>query len=146
MSHYFAPMSIALLEQEIPLILDWVGPLLLCRGEVCRVPPRIPGVYLLHAYAPSLGGYAVFYAGRSYDLRRRLLEHLAERSDKASLRAAREVDTPYWSAAPVLDTRLIASVEAGLIRALRPICNEQIPSALPVPANLPPLSFRSGIA
>jgi len=134
-----------LLQQTSALILDWVGPLILCHSEVRRVPPAIPGVYMLHAFAPSRGGYAVFYIGKASDLRRRLLQHLGARTAKPSVRAARELDPARWSAAPVLDCELLARVEAGLILALRPVCNAQVPSAAPVLVNLPPLSFRTAV-
>src|SRR5438445_11938984 len=136
-------MRSELLEQAKPYLLDWVGPLILCPSEVRRVPAGIPGIYLLHAFAPSRGGYAVFYVGRASDLRRRLFEHLGGRTAKPSVRAARELDPARWSAAPVLDPALLARVEAGLIVALRPVCNAQVPGAEPVLVNLPPLSFRS---
>jgi len=130
-----------LLEQTHLAVLDWVGPLILCPSEVRRVPAGIPGIYMLHAFAPSRGGYAVFYVGKASDLRRRLLQHLGGRTAKPSVRAARELDPARWSAAPVLDPCLLSRVEAGLILALRPVCNAQLPSAEPVLVNLPPLSF-----
>jgi len=125
--------------------LDWVGPLLLSPSEVSRVPYGVSGIYLLHAFFPSFGGYAVFYVGRASDIRRRLNQHLGPRSAKTLIRAARELDQAWWSAAPVLEPELLACIEAGLIRALRPVCNAQVPRADPVLVNLPPLSFRSAI-
>ncbi len=106
------------------------------------MPAGIPGIYMLHEFAPSWGGYAVFYVGKASDLRRRLFQHLGGRSAKPSVRAARELDPARWSAAPVLDPALLARVEAGLILALRPVCNARVPGAEPVLVNLPPLSFR----
>src|SRR5690348_2507371 len=103
--------------------LDWVGPLLLTPREVARVPAGVPGVYLLHSYSADHGGYATFYAGKSFDLRRRLRQHLGRRTTKVSIRAARELAPAYWSAAPVLDEAEMAAVEASLIASLRPICN-----------------------
>lgn len=138
-------MRTELFLQTTPIILDWVGPLILCPSEVCRVPTGIPGIYLLHAFAPSRGGYAVFYVGKASDLRRRLFQHLGGRTAKPSVRAARELDPARWSAAPVLDPGLLSRVEAGLILALRPVCNAQVPSAEPVLVNLPPLSFRDAV-
>ena len=133
------------LLQANPVLLDWVGPLILCPSEVRRVPIGIPGVYMLHAFAPSLGGYAVFYVGKASDLRRRLLQHLGGRTAKPSVRAARELDPARWSAAPVPDPGLLSRVEAGLVLALRPACNAQVPSAEPVLVNLPPLSFLDAV-
>ena len=135
-------MRTELPEQTSLVLLDWVGPLILCPSEARRVPAGIPGIYLLHAFAPSRGGYAVFYVGRASDLRRRLFEHRGGRTAKPSVRAARELDPARWSAAPVLDPGLLARVEAGLVLALRPVCNAQVPVAAPVLVNLPPLSFR----
>lgn len=126
-------------------MLDWVGPLLLCPSEVARVPEGISGIYMLHAFFPARGGYAVFYVGRARDIRRRLNQHLGPRTTKAIIRAARELDQAWWSAAPVLDPELLGCVEAGLIRALRPVCNAQVPSAEPALVNLPPLCFHSAI-
>ena len=134
-------MRSELLEQTSLVLLDWVGPLILRPSEVRRVPVGIPGVYMLHAFAPSLGGYAVFYVGKASDLRRRLLQHLGGRTAKPSVRAARELDPACWSAAPVFDPELLARVEAGLVLALRPVCNAQVPRAEPALVNLPPLSF-----
>ena len=126
-------------------MLDWVGPLILCPNEVRRVPAGVPGIYMLHAFAPSRGGYAVFYVGKASDLRRRLLQHLGARTAKPSVRAARELDPARWSAAPVLDPVLLSRVEAGLVLALRPVCNAQVPAAAPVLVNLPPLSFLDAV-
>ena len=123
--------------------LNWVGPLLLCREELERIPLCISGVYLLHATAPALGGYATFYAGKTEDLRRRLLQHVGPRSTKASIRAAQEIDATYWSAAPVEDADFLGPIESGLIRLLNPVCNGQVPVATPVYVNLPPLSFKT---
>jgi hypothetical protein len=127
-----------LLEQSM-IVLDWVGPLCLCPTEVLRVPEGIPGVYLLQAFAPGFGGYPVFYAGRSDDLRRRLCEHLDDARAKPSVRAVRHAAAGYFSAAPVLQRAFLPRIEAGLIRALRPPCNDQIPTAAPLLVNLPPL-------
>lgn len=121
------------------LILDWIGPLCLCPVEVLRVPDGIRGVYLLHLFAPEFGGYPIFYAGRSDDLRRRLYEHLGDGSAKPSVRALRRRAAAYFSAAPVLQPALLPRIEAGLIRALCPPCNDQIPTAAPLLVNLPPL-------
>lgn len=123
--------------------VDWVGPLLLCEAELRRIPEAIPGVYLLHAFVPAAGGYPVVYAGQSCDLRRRLLRHAVGRTAKPIIRVLREVEQMYWSAAPIADAVLRARYEAGLIRLLMPSCNDQIPAAPPVVANLPPISLGS---
>jgi hypothetical protein len=97
-------------------------------------------VYLLHAFAPDVGGYPVFYVGQSHDLRRRLLEHLGSRTTKPAVRAVRELERTYFSAAPVASRSLLDQVEAGLILMLQPICNAQDPAVEPVLVSLPPLS------
>jgi hypothetical protein len=125
--------------------LDWVGPLEMTAAELARVPAGIPGVYLLHVVAQARGGYVTFYAGKSLDLRRRLLQHLSARGTKPAIRAAREIDRALWSAAPVLDLLSISSIEAGLIRALLPICNTQLPVVAPTFVNLPPISLVSAL-
>jgi hypothetical protein len=126
------------LLQQIYL-LRWVGPLLLCQTEIMRVPAGIPGVYLLHSFAPVVGGYPVFYAGRSHDLRQRLLQHLDNSRAKLSIRVTRMVSRAYFSAAPVPDEAAQAQIESALVRILEPACNSQVPSAEPVLVNLPPL-------
>lgn len=120
--------------------LSWVGPLLLCSVEVHRIPHTIAGVYLLQAFAPRLGGYPVVYVGSSIDLRRRLDEHLSVRKAKPAVQAVKSLERVYFSAAPVELPSLLRNVEAGLILALRPICNATIPAAVPVLVNLPRLS------
>jgi excinuclease UvrABC nuclease subunit len=122
--------------------LDWVGPLLLCRQEVDRVPAGISGVYLLQAFAASVGGYPVFYVGKSQDLHRRLSEHVNWRMTKPLITAMRAVEQCYFSAAPVTATDL-AGVEAALIRLLRPPCNQQTPLSSPQISNLPPLRLNN---
>lgn len=119
--------------------LDWVGPLLLCDAELRRIPEAIPGVYLLHAFTTVAGGYPVVYAGRSRDLRRRLLRHAVGRTAKPIIRVLRQAEQLYWSAAPILNAVLRARSEAGLIRLLMPSCNDQIPTVSPVVVNLPPV-------
>jgi excinuclease UvrABC nuclease subunit len=131
------------LLQQIYHLLHWVGPLLLCRDEIARIPAAIPGVYLLHSFAPAVGGYPVFYAGRSHDLRQRLAQHLDNSRAKLSIRVARMVRQPYFSAAPVPDEHIQAQIESALIRILEPACNGQVPAAVPVLVNLPPLRVPS---
>jgi hypothetical protein len=121
------------------MMLDWVGPLLLCREEVERVPDDVAGVYLLHSFAPDFGGYPIFYAGQTSDIRRRLLEHLGRSTTKRDIVALRRRAQPYFSAAPIASTTLRFAVETGLIAALRPVANTQQPSARPVLPNLPPM-------
>ena len=121
------------------VLLDWVGLLVLCPAEVRRIPAGISGVYLIHAFVPVAGGYPVVYAGRSRDLRQRLLRHGCGRSAKPIIRAIRRAEPLYWSAAPLADASLRARSEAGLIRLLEPSCNIQTPSAEPVVVNLPPM-------
>jgi excinuclease UvrABC nuclease subunit len=122
--------------------LDWVGPLLLCPREVRRIPVRISGVYLLHAFAERIGGYPVFYVGQSHDLRRRLSEHLNWRMAKPRITAMRAIEESYFSAAPVAVGEL-AGIEAALIRVLRPPCNRQMPFCFPRFSNLPPLRLNT---
>jgi excinuclease UvrABC nuclease subunit len=109
-------------------------------AETRRVPQDVPGVYLLHSYSCAHGGYATFYAGKSFDLRRRLRQHLGERTTKVSIRAAKELAPAYWSAAPVFDAAEMGLIEASLIATLRPCCNQHIPDSQLLYVNLPPLS------
>lgn len=125
------------------MILDWVGPMLLCSVELRRIPEGVPGVYLLHGFLPAAGGYPVVYAGRSGDLRNRLLRHGCGRSAKPIIRAVRGTEQLYWSAAPVASAALRARAEAGLIRLLEPSCNDRTPTATPVLVNLPPMFIGS---
>src|SRR5712692_2526918 len=107
-------MSLKRIAMSCPgkMILEWVGPLVLCEAEVGRVPSRIPGVYLLHVFRASRGLYDVFYAGNAGDLRARLAQHLASSSTSPDVRWLRAGTTLHFSAAPVLapDDRL--AVEA----------------------------------
>ena len=125
------------------MILDWVGPMLLCSAELGRIPEGVPGVYLLHGFCPAAGGYPVVYAGRSRDLRNRLWRHGAARSAKPIIRAVRGAERLYWSAAPIASAALRARAESGLVRLLEPTCNDQIPTVVPVLVNLPPMSVGS---
>lgn len=125
-------------EQQI-LQLEWVGPLLLCEEEVDRIPPYVAGVYLLHAFDARSGAYPPFYVGSSFDLRRRLHDHLGRRA-KPAVQAVRMLERTYFSATPV-GLPLLLCVEAGLILMLRPICNGSMPKAKPVFVNLPPMTL-----
>ncbi len=120
-------------------LLKWIGPLLLCETEIRRVPAGTPGVYLLHSFAPLVGGYPVFYAGRTGDIRRRLDQHLDNGRAKLSIRIARTTRRAYFSAAPVPGEEIQSQIESALIRILEPACNGQIPAVDPVLVNLPPL-------
>ena len=62
------------------------------------------------------------------NIRRRLWEHVAHPRAKASIRHIQNMDTTYFSAAPVRPD-LTPRVEAFLIRLLHPICNDQVPTA-----------------
>src|SRR5256885_9765537 len=103
------------------IFLQWVGPLLLVDAEVSRVPPGVPGIYLLHLFALDRGGYPVLYAGKSADLRRRLADHLATARAKLLICAAHRGVRIYFSAAPVQRAVLRDRIESGLVRALQPI-------------------------
>jgi hypothetical protein len=117
--------------------------LALCQTEIDRVPAGAPGVYLLHSFAPAVGGYPVFYAGRTGDLRQRLGQHLDNARPKLSIRIARSIRRPYFSAALVPDKEIQAQIESALIRILEPVCNGQVPEAELVLVNLPPLHALS---
>lgn len=122
-------------------MLNWVGPLLLCRDEIARVPRAVGGIYLLHGFAADRGGYPAFYAGQSRDLRRRLFEHLGDATAKPSVAGARRLTRSYFSAARVENPMLRAACESGLIQGLEPVCNDQCPGVAPVFPNLPPMFF-----
>jgi len=131
------------LPQQINL--DWVGPIVMCCQELDRIPAKIAGVYLLHSFSLAWGGYPVFYAGRTVDLRRRLLEHL-DSGAKRSIRVARGLGRTYFSAAPVNNPHLLQEVEAALIRILRPPCNDLVPASSLRFVSLPPLHvLASGV-
>lgn len=122
------------------LLLEWVGPMLLCDEEVGRIPMSIPGVYLLHTVSSRCAGYPVLYAGQSADLRCRLAQHLRTISTSVDIVIARGRLPMYFSAAPVFDVNLRAGVEAGLVVGLRPPFNRQLPRAVAVTTNLPPFA------
>jgi len=86
-----------------------------------------------------VGGYPVFYAGRSANLKRRLGEHLDSSRCQPCIRSMRTNERTYFSAA-VLELNLAIHAEAGLVRLLRPVCNRQIPKAAPILVTLPRLS------
>ena len=123
-------------------LLDWVGPMLLCGEEVSRIPNGIGGVYMLHSFSCAYGGYPVFYVGRTIDIRRRLKEHVGHPRAKASIRRIQDIDTTYFSAAPV-SPALSHRVESFLIRLLHPVCNLQVPTAPPMLSTLPPMVVES---
>jgi excinuclease UvrABC nuclease subunit len=84
----------------------------------------------------------VLYAGKSADLRGRLVQHLQTRSTSKDVLVARRAADLHFSAAPVLDGGLRGGVEAALIMSLRPPFNRQCPrptSGLSV--TLPPLAI-----
>ena len=97
---------------------------------------------MLHSFSCVYGGYPVFYAGRTTDIRRRLWEHVAHPRAKASIRRIQDIDTTYFSAAPV-GPALVHGVESFLIRLLNPVCNVQVPSATPLLTTLPPMAVES---
>ena len=116
-----------------------MGPLLMCEDEVRRVPPGIPGVYLLHAFDDGWGYYRPIYAGKADALDRRLAQHLVSRATAPEVAFVRVRVQLYFSAAPVLDPFALDRVEAGLVLLLRPPFNRQVPTAQPVYCNLPPM-------
>jgi hypothetical protein len=122
--------------------LAWVGPLVLCREEVGRIPDGVPGVYLLHCFEPTGGYYPVLYAGKAVDLGRRLEQHLRSRCTAPEVVLVREGVRLYFSAAPVLEPGTLDRVEAGLVRVHRPPFNRQRPTAEPLYSNLPPILFE----
>lgn len=126
------------LAHATPIDPHWIGPRLLSTPEVARISDGAGGVYLLQVFAEKLGGYPVFYAGRSARLKRRLGEHMDSRRCKGCIGAIRASERTYFSAA-ILPEHLAAGVEASLVRLLRPVCNDQVPRAVPVLVTLPPL-------
>jgi len=125
-----------------PFNPHWIGPRLLSTPEVARFSDQDGGVYLLQVFAEELGGYPVFYAGRSERLKRRLREHMDSQRCKGCIGAVRSSERTYFSAA-ILPQDLAVGVEASLVRLLRPVCNDQLPRAAPVLVTLPPLSVTS---
>lgn len=123
-------------------MLNWVGPLILNRQEIDRIPDCIPGVYLLHTFSRDLGYYPPIYAGKTTDLMNRLIQHIATQTTSAEIRYARHAFRMYFTAAPVVDKEIRESIEAGLIGALRPICNRQVPRIRPIYCNLPNLKLN----
>lgn len=121
--------------------IAWVGPLLLSRGELARLPDGVPGIYILHLFAAEYGAYPVLYVGKSTNLRRRLHDHVDDLRAKKLFRIARREFRMYFSAAPVMSPRVLDRIESALIRAFRPAGNQQIPAAEPVSVNLPPLTI-----
>lgn len=119
--------------------LDWVGPLVLCEEEVGRLPPWIPGVYILHTYDARRGWYPPLYAGKAALLGRRLMQHLGSGATAPEIRLVRARLRLYFSAAPVFDGDDLDALEAGLVHVLRPPFNRQVPKAAPLYSNLPPM-------
>jgi excinuclease UvrABC nuclease subunit len=120
------------------VILHWVGPLLLNRVEIDRVPDGISGVYLLHHFDVVVGGYSIFYVGKAENIKRRLSQHSCLSSAKPRISSARRLSQTYFSAAPVPRT-ILQKVESSLIDALRPVCNDLIPRSEALIVSLPPL-------
>jgi hypothetical protein len=117
--------------------LNWTSPILFIEAEISRIPKGIAGIYVLQHFSARWGGYPIFYVGKSQDLRRRLLQHVHLRSAKPRITAARYLGVVYFSAAPV-PLGVLAAVESGIIRLLKPICNDAIPQVAPLLVNLPP--------
>ncbi len=117
--------------------VTWVGPLLLCREEVDRVPVRIPGIYLLHTFDAHRGFYPPLYVGKTHDLHERLSQHLVSVSTTPEIQLLRSRIRMYFSAAPVTERAVRDAVEAALIHLLRPPCNRQVPRVPPLYTNLP---------
>ena len=122
--------------------LDWVGPLLLCAEEVARVPPGIPGIYVLQVFSARHGFYPALYVGKSADLARRLAQHMESQSTSPDVIIFRARRRLYFSAAPVLERNERDAIEAGLIQLLRPPCNRQVPRAQPIYPNVTPPGLR----
>lgn len=122
--------------------LDWAGPLVLCESEVARVPPDVPGVYLLAVFDRYRGAYPPVYVGKTADLSSRLIQHLEARSTSPDLLNLRSRVGMYFCAAPVIDRVERDAIESGLIRLFRPRCNRQVPRTQPMYPNLPTLILR----
>lgn len=121
---------------------DWVGPLLLDATEIDRVPGGIPGVYLLQRFDNRQGRYEVFYVGTSLDLRSRLSSHLRGRHPNPAIAEAVRSGNVYFSATPVLNTRLRTTLERSLIRRLRPHANRLLAESPDLHCHLPPFDLR----
>jgi hypothetical protein len=123
-------------------VVSWVGPLLFSRDEISRIPVRIPGVYLLHAFNRYLGYYPPIYVGQTSDLTNRLIQHMESQTTSPEIRYVRKTFRMYFTAAPVLSREMREAIEAGLIGALRPMCNRQVPRIRPIYCNLPDLKLN----
>jgi len=96
-----------LLQQMSPAPLtdlDWVGPLLLDAMEIRRVPPSIPGVYMLMAFASKTGKYGSLYCGQTNDLQVRLMQHHSSATTANGFKTLRTQITPYFT---VLEAKAI---------------------------------------
>ncbi len=93
---------------------------------------------MLHGFSARLAAFPVFYVGQAVDVRRRLLRHLRPSEAKARITAIRFGQPTFFSAA-LAPVEYLNLVEAGLIAALDPACNDQHPHGSPMLVNLPPM-------
>ncbi len=83
------------LSQQILLPLKWMGALVFREHEVDRLPQAVSGVYLLHGVSMEYGGYPVFSAGKSREIRSRLRQHLSSSQAKGIITAARKLGDTF---------------------------------------------------
>jgi predicted GIY-YIG superfamily endonuclease len=115
-----------LLEQKMNAS-DWVGPLLLDSAEISRVPPGVPGIYMLMAHLPAYNKFGALYCGQTGDLRVRMSQHCSSDATAGDFLTVRGQFKTYFSAAPVLSRSTRLSFESGLIALRRPPLNRQVP-------------------
>lgn len=101
------------------------------------MPPSIPGVYMLMAFASKTGKYGSLYCGQTNDLQVRLMQHHSSATTANGFKTLRTQITPYFTAAPVLTPQERLAIEAGLIALLRPPLNRQLPRHAPLFPTLP---------
>lgn len=120
------------------LMLCWNGPNTFCTEEFYSLPQGLAGVYVLSAFTPLRPLLVPFYAGQSGHLSRRLGEHL--NGTRSFAKHFQSMST-YFHLASVSDPNLRDSVEATLIRNLKPAGNTSIPRADSVQINFPSFSL-----
>ena len=94
----------------------------------------------MHDIWPERRPPLVAYVGQTSDVKRRLLQHLGVvAGGNPALRALAERVEMHFSFALVTYEIDRTSIEAGLIRLLRPPLNVLVPTQPPVLTNLPPI-------
>jgi excinuclease UvrABC nuclease subunit len=107
--------------------LYWTKLIQLTSENLDDIPENIPGVYRLSYKHPTDGNYYVFYVGKSENIKRRLLEHIAPEEVNEGIKLFVNSKICYFKYAQVSEDYIRSAAERQMYKHYEPTYNRVEP-------------------